>query len=158
MTYEKWLKTVPSEITTDALWQMTLYRQALFLGDIGWHDACKLAQDRRTLRLSDQLYRATGKISTNIAEGYSKNSGRDQARFYEYALGSTRETRDWYYKGRYVLGEAVSTHRMRLTVQIIRQLLKIIPEHRARKLREPEVIYEIYPLEELLSNVPMPEL
>ncbi len=66
MTYDEWLETVPSEITDDALWKMTLYRQALFLGDIAWHDVCKVAQDRRTFRLSDQLYRATGKISTNI--------------------------------------------------------------------------------------------
>ena len=157
MTFNDWLETIPSEITNDSLWKMTLYRQALFLGELGWFDACKLVQDRRTLRVSDQLYRATGKISTNIAEGYSKASGKDQARFYEYALGSARECRDWYYKGRYVLGDQVATHRMKLTVQIIRQLLKLIPSHRGRKIREEITPYQVDSLEDLLLDVPMPE-
>ena len=157
MTYYDWLKTVPIEITNDSLWKIKLYRQALFLGELAWFDSCKLAQDRRTLRLSDQLYRAAGKISTNISEGYSKVSGKDQARFYEYALGSSRESRDWYYKGRYVLGHEVAMHRIKLTVHLIRQLLQLIPEHRGRKIREQIVTYEVDSLEYLLHNVPMPE-
>lgn len=155
MTFDDWLQTVPVEITEDTLWKMQLYRQALFLGELGWHDAGKLMQDRRTLRLADQLYRATGKISTNIAEGYSKASGRDQARFYEYALGSCRETRDWYYKGRHVLGERVVQHRIRLTVHLIRQLLKMIPALRSNSLHEDQALYEVVSLETLLSQVPL---
>lgn len=156
MTFDDWLQTVPSEITEDALWKMQLYRQALFLGELGWYDAGKLMRERRTLRLADQLYRATGKISSNIAEGYSKASGRDQARFYEYALGSCRETRDWYYKGRHVLGEQVTQHRIRLTVHLIRQLLKMIPAQRSRMLREETASYTVVSIETLLSQVPMP--
>lgn len=30
MTFDDWIKTVPIEITADSLWQMALYRQALF--------------------------------------------------------------------------------------------------------------------------------
>jgi four helix bundle protein len=135
---------------------MQLYRQTLFLGEIAWFDATKLLQDRRTLRLSDQLYRATGKISTNIAEGYSKASGKDQARFYEYALGSAREARDWYYKSRYVLGNAVFEHRSHLLVHTIKQLLTIIPMQRTSYLREEIPPYQVNPLESLLSNVPLP--
>ena len=157
MTFNDWSNTVPSEITNDSLWKMKLYQQALFLGELGWFDSLKLGQNRQTLRVSDQLYRATGKISTNIAEGYSKASGKDQARFYEYALGSARESRDWYYKGRHVLGHEVATHRMRLTVHIIRQLLKLIPEHRTRKISEEMSEYQAYSLSDLLLNVPMPE-
>jgi hypothetical protein len=91
-SYDDWLKNVPPEITADALWQMTLYRQALLLGELAWFDVCRLAQDRRTLALSDQLYRSAGSISANISEGYSRASKKDQARFYEYAPGSARET------------------------------------------------------------------
>lgn len=156
MTYDEWEATVPVEITGDALWRMTLYRQALFLGELVWFDATRLMQDRRTLEISDQLYRSVGRISAHIAEGYSKASGKDQARFYEYALGSAREGRDWYYKGRHVLTEDVALHRMRLTVHIIRQLLRLVPEHRATKLREESAHYDIYSLEDLLSSVPMP--
>jgi len=51
------------------------------------------------------LYRAVGSIKANIAEGYSHRSGKDQARFYEYSLGSARESRGWYYDARHILGE-----------------------------------------------------
>ncbi len=149
MNFDEWLQTVPVEITADPLWQMTLYQQALFLSEIAWSDVCNLAQDQRTLRIPDQLYRSVGSISANIAEGYSKASGKDQARFYEYALGSTREARDWYYKSRHVLGDEVAIHRMRLTVHIIRQLLKLIPEYRGHRIREETAGYEIRNMEYL---------
>ena len=154
MNFDEWLKTVPAEITADALWQMMLYRQALFLSEGVWLDVSTLMQDQRTLRVADQLYRAAGSISANIAEGYSKASGKDQARFYEYALGSAREARDSYYKSRRVLGEEVALHRMKLTVHIIRQLLKMVPEHRGRRIREEITAYEIHPIEHLLASVP----
>ncbi|HID86326.1 MAG TPA: four helix bundle protein, partial [Anaerolineae bacterium] len=84
---------------------------ALFASDLAWHDVCKLAQDKRTVSLSDQPYRAVGSIGANIAEGYSRRSGKDQARFYEYSLGSAREARTWYYEGRHALSEVVAVHR-----------------------------------------------
>jgi hypothetical protein len=77
------------------------------------------------------LYRALGSIEANISEGYSRGSGRDRARFYEYALGSARESRGWYYKGRHVLGEAVAAHRLGLVTQIVRLLLAMVPDQRA---------------------------
>ena len=157
MTYEDWLTSIPPEISDDPVWKATVYRQALFLGEISWFDACKLALDKRTLEISDQLYRATGKISSNITEGFSRASGKDQARFYEYALGPSRETRDWYYKGRHILSEEVAIHRIRLTVHIIRQLLTLIPKQRGRKIQEEMAVYEVYSLESLLNHVPMPE-
>jgi four helix bundle protein len=153
-TYQEWLTTVPSEITADALWHMEVYRIALFIGEIAWPDVCKLAQDRRMLEVSDQLYRSTGSISTNIAEGYSKASKKDQARFHEYSLGSAREARDWYYKSRHVLGNEVALHRMRLLVSVIRTLLKLIPEFRGRKIAEEIAHYEVQPLKSLLENIP----
>ncbi len=157
MTFDEWKNTVCPEITSDALWNMQLYQQAMFLGEISWFDATKLVQDQRTVRLSDQLYRATGKISTNIAEGYSKASGKDQARFYEYALGSSREARDWYYKSRHILGEEVALHRIRLTVHLIRQLLTIIPKQRQKNLREEIASYQVYTWDDLLITVPIPD-
>jgi four helix bundle protein len=156
-SYDDWLKNVPPEITADALWQMTLYRQALLLGELAWFDVCRLAQDHRTLALSDQLYRSAGSISANIAEGYSRASKKDQARFYEYALGSARETRDWYYKGRHVLGEEIAMHRLRLLVHVVRQLLKLVPETRGRSIREELALYETHPIDTLLATIPIPE-
>jgi four helix bundle protein len=83
MTYDKWLASAPSELTHDPLWRMEVYQLSLFANDLAWHDVSKLAQDKRAISLADQLYRAVGSISANIAEGYSRKSGKDQARFYE---------------------------------------------------------------------------
>ncbi|MFN8404533.1 MAG: four helix bundle protein [Anaerolineales bacterium] len=38
-------------------------------------------------------YEAVGSVGANISEGYSRSSGKDRARFYEYALGPARESR-----------------------------------------------------------------
>ena len=76
MNYEDWEREVPEPITGDVLWKMKVYRLALFAVNLGWHDITKLAQDRRTVSLADQLYRSLGSISANIAEGYSRSSNK----------------------------------------------------------------------------------
>jgi len=162
MNYEEWVTTVPEEIRADSLWKMTAYRLAMFLGDLGWHDTAKLLQDKRMIALSDQLYKAWGSISANIAEGYSRGTGKDRARFYEYALGSTRESRDWYFKARYVLGEVVFQHRLQLLTRVIQLLLTMIPQQRDRVLREQPTLYQVThepeeSLDTLLQNVPLPD-
>ena len=162
MNYEEWEMTVPEAIRADSLWKMKAYRAALFVGDVGWYDVTKLMQDRRTVGLSSQLYEALGSISANLAEGYSRGTGKDRARFYEYALGSARESRDWYHKGHHVLGEAVVQHRLQFLTEIIRLLLTMVPEQRGRNLRETITPYEVVPdnlqtaLDWLLEDVPIP--
>ena len=76
-------------------------------------------------------------------EGYSRGTGRDHARFYEYALGSAREARGWYFKGKRVLGEKVLNHRTTLLTQICKLLLTMIPHQRGDILREDVVPYRI---------------
>jgi len=98
----------------------------VFLGDISWPDVTRLVRDARTVSLADQLYRAVGSIDANLAEGYSKSSRKDRVRFYEYSLGSARESRGWYWKGRHVLGDKVTAHRMELLSELIRLLLAMI--------------------------------
>jgi|SRR4051794_22082204 len=114
---------------------MEAYRLGLFMSDVGWSDVTKLAADRRTMSLSDQLYRALGKISSNLAEGYSRGTGKARATFYEYALGSEREARDWYYKARHVLSERVAAHRMDVMTQLIKLTTKMV--NRERKTNRP---------------------
>ena len=142
MNYREWEAAVPETITEDSLWKVKAYRLALFACDLGWRDVTKLIRDKRTVALSNQLYRALGSVSANIAEGYSRGTGRDRARFYEYALGSVRETRDWYYKARHILGENVIGHRMDLLTEIARLLLTMIPQQRGRTLREEQLPYQ----------------
>ena len=168
MNYAEWERSVPEEFTQDSLWKMEAYRLGLFVADMGWHDVTKLMRDKRTLGLSDQLYRALGSISANLAEGYSRGTGKDRARFYEYALGSARESRDWYYKARHTLGESVTHHRLSLLTQVIRLLLTTIPQQRGRILREqhgssyqtdpekPEPTINRKELDTLLQTIPLP--
>lgn len=157
MNYQKWSAGIPAAITDDALWQTEVYRIGLFMGDLARYDSRKLIQDRSLIALADQLYRATGGISANISEGYSYASGKNQARFYEYVLGSAREARDWYFKSRHQLGKTVVDHRLKLLARIIRQLLGMIPKYRGQSIKEEEAIYETIPLSELLQNIPLPE-
>ncbi len=114
MTFDNWMNSVPLEIRNDPLWRMEVYRLSLFASEIAWPDVTKLVRDKRTVGLADQLYRSVGAVSSDIAEGYSRQSGKDQARYYEYALGSAREARNWYYESRHILSETVATHRIRL--------------------------------------------
>ena len=143
MNYDEWVMTVPAEIKADSLWRMEAYRLALFASDIGWQEVDRLMLDRRTLGLADQLYRALGSISANIAEGYSRGTGKDRAHFYEYAQGSAQESRDWYYKARPVLKAEVIAHRLEFLTQIIRLLLTMVPQQRERILREEAEEYSV---------------
>lgn len=154
MKYQDWLETVPPELTNDPLWNMEVYRLAVLAGDLAWADVSKLVEDKRTLSLADQLHRAVGSIAANISEGYSRRSGKDQARFYEYALGSARESRGWYYQGKGILPEDVISHRMQLLTSIIRLLLVIIPAERGYKLKEEPSPY--LRDESLLNQIPLP--
>lgn len=165
MKYSEWLACVPQTLKADAVWTLSAYRYSLFLSDLSWVDVTRLSKDRRTADLASQLYDAVGSVGANLAEGYSRSSGRDRARFYEYSLGSARESRDWYFKSRHVLGEKVVIHRMELLAEIIRLDLTMIPDQRASQLREtpPEYAFANMPLttaepsELKLENPPMPD-
>lgn len=135
MTQEEWEASVPKQIREDSLWKMEAYRIGLFLSDLVWIDAGKLLKEPRTFSIADQMCRACGKISACIAEGYSRGTGKDRARFYEYALGSTREARDWYYKARFVLRDKVTNHRLDLTTQLVRLLIRMVSNERRKNRR-----------------------
>jgi len=142
LTFEEWVDTVPEAIRGDSLWKMQAYRLALYVADEAWPDVTRLLKDRRTTALASQLYRALGSIGANLAEGYSRGSGPDRARFYEYALGSARESRDWYYKSRHTLGEELTNQRLELLTSVVRLLLAMVPQQRGRTLREEAEPYD----------------
>lgn len=139
--FSEWELAVPEDIRTDTVWKVRAYRLGLFLSDLCWHDVGKLMADKRSLGMVEQMGRSVGSISANIEEGYSKGTGRDRARFYEYALGSARESRGWYYKARHILGEEVTQHRLQLSSEIIKLLLTMVPNQRGAALREEAIEY-----------------
>ncbi|HBX67689.1 MAG TPA: four helix bundle protein, partial [Balneolaceae bacterium] len=101
---------------------------------VSWFDSQKIIAERY-YSLADQLYRSSGSVSANIVEGYSRISNKEKARFYEIALGSARETRDWYFKSRHLLSDETASKRIRLMTKIIKLLLSMINDRRkAHKL------------------------
>ncbi len=163
MKFDEWVSSLPKEITGDSLWKMEAYRLALFATEVGWHDVTELMKDRRTMETADQLYRALGSVSANLAEGYSHHTGKSRAQYYQYALGSAREARDWYYKSHHILKEEVIQHRISFLTQIIKLLLIMVPQQRGKTLtlREEKASYNAekessLPLESLLEEIPLP--
>ena len=130
MTFDEWVAEVPEEIRSDSVWRVKAYQLSLFLAGLAWRDALQMLANRRCAEASDQLTRATSRISANISEGYSRNTGRGRATSYEYGLGSTRESRDWYYHGRHGLSPDVLAHCLDLCTQIVRLLIKMISTER----------------------------
>ena len=145
MRYDEWQAGVSDEIKGDSLWRLEVYRLGLFISDIAWQDALELNKNHLTRGIADQLYRAVCSISANIAEGYSRSTGRDRARFLEYSLGSAREARDWYYKSRHTLKDEVVKHRINLLTQIIKMLSVLTPHQRQKGIREEQSVYEVSP-------------
>ena len=126
---------IANDVECDPLRKMRSYQLASDLRRVAWDDAEKLQTHSVTLDIARQLYRAVGSIAANLAEGYSRSSGRDRARIFEYALGSARESLEWYQSGLPVLGETVVNARQETLVEIRRLLIATIPRERARTIR-----------------------
>lgn len=157
MNYAEWLSTVPSEITNDPIWKLEVYQLALFADDIGWSDVLTLSKNNLMWSIADQLHRSLGSIRANLTEGYSRSKGLDRARVIEFALGSARESRDWYYKSRHVLPADVVKHRMDLITKIISMLTPMISHQGKHAIREEQAEYmtqsSTFSLE---SHIPIP--
>ena len=125
----------PRGETGDPLYRMRAYRLACELVSESWRDVEILAHHRALEKVSGQLYSAVGSIAANLGEGCAHSSGKDRARFFEYALGSTRESIAWFRSAEPVLGPDVVTKRVEKLDEIRRLLLAIIPRERGRLIR-----------------------
>lgn len=135
MTFEEWEQSVPACIREDSLWRMRVYRLALFLSDLATKDAGQLLRKPLYRTTAEQLARAARNISSSIAEGYSRGTGKGRAVFYEYSLGSARETRDWYYKSSGGLKAEVRDHRLGVSTEIVKLLVRMISSERRTNAR-----------------------
>ena|SRR6476620_9571628 len=128
--FAEWEATVPESFKRDPIWRTPAYRYAVWLSDLAKEDARVLRGDADTRSDVDQFLRAVGSISANLAEGYSRRTGVERARYYDYARATAREAKDWYFKGRTALGEDVVEQRHAVLERIIRILTAIIPRER----------------------------
>ncbi len=128
--FAEWEATVPESFKRDPIWRTPAYRYAVWLSDLAKQDARVLRGDADTRNDVDQFLRAVGSISANLAEGYSRRTGAERARYYDYARATAREAKDWYFKGRKALGEDVVEQRHAVIERIIRILTAVIPRER----------------------------
>lgn len=133
MTFEEWERTVPVELRGDALWKRQDYRYSAYAADTSWCDVHALVAHPGTQGVASQLYTALGSIAAHISEGYSRGTAADRVRFYEYALGSARESREWYRRAQPILGPERVGERSALLTSIIRLLLVVIPAERSSR-------------------------
>ena len=134
-SYERWVASVGSSLANDPLWRMAAYRIALYSLVAAWDDVTTLARHGVTERVAGQLYRALGSIGANLAEGYSRSSGMDRVRMFEYALGSARESVVWYRSAMPILSEATVSAREMMLQRIVQLLLVAIRSERRRTIR-----------------------
>ena len=157
MNYQEWQTTVPEDITQDPLWRLEVYRLGLFIADIGWEDVVLLNRNNLTRDAADQIFRSLNSISANIAEGYSRSTGKDRARYFEYSLGEAREARDRYFKVRRALKPEVVLHRIKLLTQIVKMLNAFVPTQRKHGIREEKGIYIAFSeFENQILHTPIP--
>ena len=131
-SYEVWLEQAPDYIKRDQLWDMDTYRKALFMSDLAWHDCEILIEHELGKPIAWQLIRSSGSIPANMEEGFGRGFGKDYARFLKIALGSARESRGWYFRGRYVLKSEVVEHRSKLIGTIIAGLITMSNQQRRK--------------------------
>lgn len=158
MNYQEWMKTMPEDLTQDPLWGLEVYRLGFFIADITWDETEALFKNPSTRNAADQIRRSLDSISANIAEGYSRSTGKDRARYFEYSLGEAREARDRIYKTRRVLKPEVVLHRMKILTQIIKILNTFVPAQRKKGLREEQGFYlALSEFENETFHSPIPE-
>jgi four helix bundle protein len=133
--FAQWEANVPESFKRDPIWRTPAYRFALWLSDLAKQDAKILRADLDTRGDVDQFLRAVGSISANLAEGYSRSTGAERGRYYDYARATAREAKDWYFKARKALGDDVMEQRHAILDRIIRILTAIIPRERGDKSR-----------------------
>lgn len=123
----------------DPLERMTVHRIASALVPESFQDCNRLIAHPVTVEIGPRLYASVGSIIVNVAEGYSRSSGADRVRFYEYALGSVRESMKWYRAAEPVLGTDITTDRLD-RLEVMRRLLSAtIPREPGRTIRKVRV-------------------
>jgi len=133
--FAEWEATLPVSFLRDPIWRTPAYRFSMWLADLARKDFDRLYADRGSRNNAEQLLRAVEAISSNLAEGYSRSTGAERARYYDYALATTRESRDWYLKARDVLGMDVMEQRHAVLERIIRILSAVVPRERSARPR-----------------------
>ncbi|MFI5312135.1 MAG: four helix bundle protein, partial [Gemmatimonadales bacterium] len=121
-----WEARVPEMVRGDVIWRFHTCCVALFLLALAKRDVTTSRVGVRHAT-ADQLLRSVASVGANIAEGYSRASPRERARFYDIALGSVREASTWYASATF-LSEPVIAERVLQLSELRRLLLASLRE------------------------------
>jgi four helix bundle protein len=135
MPHSKKMPSEPPVPDRDLIKRMKVYQIAAALMELAWEDAQIALYHPITKDSASQLFTAVASIAANLAEGYSRSSGRDRARIFEYALGSARESSVWYEAVGRVLPNGTLDDRSEKLEEVKRILLAVIPRERSRLIR-----------------------
>lgn len=107
--------------------------------------------------LSDQMRRACVSVTSNIAEGFSRSTGADKARFYDMSLGSATElqnqlllARDLHYI-QIAVFEAVADQSVRV-LKLATGLRKAVMNGKGVRRSQPNTRYQILDTQERNDN------
>ena len=117
-------------ITSDVIWRLDAYRAAFYLLCLARADCRALKASGVAQDLIDQLMTASGSVSANLSEGYSRGTRTDRLRFYGYALSSARECVIWYEAQRDELPDDAVDARLVLLSRVRALLLGMIKSAR----------------------------
>ena len=126
---------VSADDSHDPLSRMRVYQLAVALIPDCYADAQLVINGPITKDLAPDLYAAVCSIESNIAEAYSRSSGKERAMRFEYALGSVRESMSLYRSSSPVLGATIVKDRRDRLEEMRRMLLAIIPRERGRPMK-----------------------
>ena len=126
---------VSADDSHDPLSRMRAYQLAAELIPDCYADAQLIINGPITKDLAPDLYAAVCSIESNIAEAYSRSSGKERAMRFEYALGSVRESMSLYRSSSPVLGAKIVKNRRDRLEEMRRMLLAIIPRERGRPMK-----------------------
>jgi four helix bundle protein len=138
MRYGEWLAQMPESLKRNSVWKSEAYPKALLLFELAREDSAKLMRDAHGREIARELVRSAGSVSANIDEGCGRGVDRGEyVQFLRYALGSARETQNWYYQSRKLLPEQVVQHRMDLCSETVALLVTNIQRRRQARQKPP---------------------
>jgi four helix bundle protein len=106
----------------------------LFLDVVRDADAFNRSMAARVI--ANQVLRSASSISSNIAEGFGRRTGKEYTHYLIVARGSTTETLDWYLKCRDLdlVDLVVFANRRAMLEEILKMLNRMISQQLSKRL------------------------
>ncbi len=104
LSYAAWESSIPAEVRADPLWGLRVYRAALYAGDLGRREHAGLRENPGSQTLPRNWCARPDRSARTSPKDTAAMAARIACDSTAYALGSARESRDWYYKARDALG------------------------------------------------------